>query len=70
MDQERTDRLKSWILFMFGLVGMAYQQWSDNISAVLLFIYTMMIGVPGFINLIALLKTSPTATEIPGDICG
>jgi hypothetical protein len=63
MDKEKSRDLRSWILFIFGLLGMAYQQWSGRIDIVLLLIYTLMIGVPDIVSMISLVKTSPIVIQ-------
>ncbi len=48
------------ILFVFGLAGIAYQQVTGDVNAVLLGIFTAMTGVPGLTNLVSLLRGTPT----------
>jgi hypothetical protein len=57
------NRLKSWILLLAGLAGMAYQQLTHNVNLVLLLVFTAMTGVPGLANIISLIKNSPIVLQ-------
>lgn len=56
-------RLKSWFLLLAGLAGMAYQQYTGEVSWPLLLIFTLMTGVPGGAYLISLIKNSPIVLQ-------
>ncbi len=57
------DNLKSWVLLIFGLAGIAYQQKTGEVDWLLLAIFTSMAGVPGIARVISLLKNSPTIMQ-------
>lgn len=57
---------KDLILFFGGLIGIAYQQITGNVNVVLLMIFTAMTGVPGLMNIISLVRNSPT--ELPSSL--
>lgn len=59
MKKENDAQLKSWILLLAGLAGIAYQQWTREVNWVLLLIFTTMTGVPGITQIISLIKNSP-----------
>lgn len=65
MNKERDDSLRSWVLLLAGLTGMAYQQWTGNINELLLLIFTSMTGMPGLAHLISLVRSSITALQSP-----
>ena len=56
-------KIKSWILLLAGLAGIAYQQWTGEVNWILLLIFTTMTGVPGLTNLISLIKNSPIVLQ-------
>jgi hypothetical protein len=60
MKPSRIAVVKDLILFFGGLTGIAYQQITGNVNVVLLMIFTAMTGVPGLMNIISLVRNSPT----------
>jgi hypothetical protein len=66
-------KLKSWILLVAGLAGIGYQQWTGEVSWILLLIFTSMTGVPVVTNLISLLRNTPivlpssSSQEVPSE---
>lgn len=63
MKKERDAQLRSWILLLAGLAGIAYQQWTGEINIILLLIFTAMSGVPGLAQIISLIKNSPIVLQ-------
>lgn len=63
MKKETDAQLKSWILLIAGLCGIAYQQITGERDWVLLLIFTTMTGVPGLANIISLVKSSPVVLQ-------
>lgn len=51
------------VLFVFGLVGISFQQVTGNVNFVLLAIFTAMTGMPGLAHLIVLSRG--LRTELP-----
>lgn len=51
------------VLLMFGLAGIAYQQVTGEVNFVLLAIFSTMTGIPGFVNLLPLLRGSATGSQ-------
>jgi hypothetical protein len=60
---KKDDTLKSWILLVAGLAGIAYQQWTGEVNWLLLLIFTTMTGVPGLAQLFSLIKSSPIVLQ-------
>ncbi len=44
------------LTFAFGWVGIAYQQWTHNVSIPLLVVYGVAIGLPGVAGLLSALR--------------
>lgn len=63
MKKETDAQLKSWILLLAGLTGIAFQQWTGNVNWILLLIFTTMTGVPGVAQIISLIKNSPVVLQ-------
>jgi len=61
--KEQDNQVKSWVLLLAGLAGIAYQQWTGEINIVLLGIFTAMSGVPGLAHIISLIKSSPIVLQ-------
>lgn len=57
---------KDVILFVGGLCGIAYQQYTNNVNWLLLLVFSSMTGIPGVLNIVALLRnTSAIAQSLP-----
>lgn len=52
---------KDIVLFLGGLTGIAYQQITGNVHALLLLVFTAMVGIPGLVALWSL-KDGATIT--------
>ncbi len=63
MNAEKEARIKSWILMIAGMAGVGYQQYTGETDWVLLLIFIAMIGIPGYTEIISILKSSPTASQ-------
>jgi hypothetical protein len=63
--KETDTKIKSWILLIAGLVGIAYQQYTGEVNWILLLIFTSMTGVPGVATIISLIKNSPIVLQSP-----
>jgi hypothetical protein len=57
-------KLKSWILFVIGLAGIGYQQYTGRVHWLLLLIFTTMTGVLTVTQLVALLKSSHIVSSL------
>lgn len=44
------------LTFAFGWAGIAYQQWTHNVSIPLLVVYGVAIGLPGIAGLVSALR--------------
>jgi hypothetical protein len=56
------------LTFAFGWVGIAYQQWTHNVSIPLLVVYGVAIGLPGVAALLSALRdvtASPSGPSQP-----
>lgn len=63
MKKEQDTQLRSWVLLVAGLIGIAYQQWTGDINIVLLLIFSAMTGVPGLAHIISLIRSSPIVIQ-------
>ncbi len=63
MNAEKEARIKSWILMIAGMAGVGYQQYTGETDWVLLLIFIAMIGIPGYTEIISILKSSPTVSQ-------
>jgi hypothetical protein len=53
------DKAKAWLLFIFGLGGIGYQQYTHDVDLILLVIFTSMAGLPTVATLLSLVRNSP-----------
>jgi hypothetical protein len=54
------------LTFAFGWVGIAYQQWTHNVSVPLLIVYGVAIGLPGVAALLSALQdVTGSRSELP-----
>lgn len=58
------------LTFAFGWVGIAYQQWTHNVSIPLLVVYGVAIGLPGIAGLLSALREvtgSQSESSVPAE---
>lgn len=66
MKVERTIVIvKDFLLFGTGLAGIIYQQVTGQVNAMLLAVFTIMVGLPGVSALWSLRSTSTTSSSLP-----
>ncbi len=61
--ERRAAIFKDLTQFLCGVAGIGYQQYTGQVNIFLLAVFTMMMGLPGITNLLALFR-SPTALEL------
>lgn len=63
--QHRITVAKDVLLFVGGMVGIAYQTVTGHVNFALLAVFTAMTGVPGLTNMISLIRGSDTKPPSP-----
>ncbi len=63
MNAEKEARIKSWVLMVAGILGIGYQQYTGEKDWMLLLIFIAMIGIPGYTEIISILRNSPTVSQ-------
>lgn len=57
--------VKDTILFVFGIGGIIWQTVTGDVNYALLGVFTAMVGVPGFTNMVTLIRGSGTTSSQP-----
>jgi hypothetical protein len=67
MNAEKEARVKSWVLMAGGMAGIGYQQYIGKTDLVLLLIFIALIGVPGYTEILSILRGSQSSLSQPVD---